>query len=274
MPDWKKVVEERLAGLNLSPEDKEDIVAELAAHLEDFSAAGPETTEPDNRALAEVPWHKLLRAIERAKRKEVAMNRLTKALLLSIAVLFPAGLILLFMGRAAVGQVIIWIACAAMLLCAAVSESNHLGRRTRTALLPGLATFFGTSMSLLVCEFFGMHPQMIWMGPAATGHNALMLYWPWIASLPLFGATGACLSQRAHGTLPARLAAGLSPALIMLTVMALLLPFGLAIDGLHFFQLVAFGLALINWVAIPAAALLLGALPFLRESNLAEIQAR
>jgi len=53
----------------------------------------------------------------------------------------------------------------------------------------------------------------------------------------------------------------------LLVVMCLILPWGLAIDGLDFIRLVSFGLGLVNWVVIPGVALLLGALPFLRESS-------
>lgn len=54
----------------------------------------------------------------------------------------------------------------------------------------------------------------------------------------------------------------------MLITMCLVLPWGLALDGLHFLQLVSFGLGLINGVAIPGVALLLGAAPFLKKPNL------
>ena len=53
----------------------------------------------------------------------------------------------------------------------------------------------------------------------------------------------------------------------MLTVMCIILPFGMAMDGFHFFRLVGFGLGLINWVAIPGLALLVGAAPFLRTTS-------
>jgi hypothetical protein len=95
----------------------------------------------------------------------------------------------------------------------------------------------------------------------------MSFYWPWLGTLPLFGAAGAHLSKRAQGRISSLLTAALFPALIMLTVMLLILPWGLAIDGFHFFRLVAFGLGLINWVVIPAAALLIGAVPFLRDST-------
>jgi hypothetical protein len=35
MPDWKELVRQRLASLPLSPDCVEEIVTELAAHLED-----------------------------------------------------------------------------------------------------------------------------------------------------------------------------------------------------------------------------------------------
>jgi hypothetical protein len=58
----------------------------------------------------------------------------------------------------------------------------------------------------------------------------------------------------------------------MLIVMLLILPSGLALDGLHFFILVSFGLGLANWVALPALALLIGAAPFLHEPPALETQ--
>jgi hypothetical protein len=261
MRDWKPLVEERLKALNLSPDAKEDVIAELAAHLEDSAATNPEASESEDRALLDIQWPRLRRAIERARRKEVTMKRLTKVLLGSIAILFPAGLVLLFLGRGAVVQLLIWTVCTAMLLCAAASEGNRLSQLSRSLWLPALTTFFGASVSLMLCQFFGMQPRMVWV------HNlGMSFYWPWLGTLPLFGAAGAHLSKRAQGRISSLLTAALFPALIMLTVMLLILPWGLAIDGFHFFRLVAFGLGLINWVVIPAAALLIGAVPFLRDS--------
>ena len=36
MPDWKKLVRERLSVLNLPPSAKNEVIAELAAHLEEI----------------------------------------------------------------------------------------------------------------------------------------------------------------------------------------------------------------------------------------------
>jgi hypothetical protein len=121
-----------------------------------------------------------------------------------------------------------------------------------------MATLLGASVLLMIIQFSGFNPRLSWVH--GTG---ILFYWPWLAGLPLFGAVGAYLSRRAHGSVWSQIVAGLSPALVMLIVMATILPFGLAIDGLHFFLLVAFGLGLLNWVVLPAVALLLGALPLL-----------
>jgi hypothetical protein len=273
-PDWNQLVRERLGKrpLHLPPHAQEEVIAELAAHLEEVSqnarANGLTDSAATALALQEVQdWRVLSAQISRARSKEERMNHRTKTLWLpAIAILFTAGLILVFLGRAVVVQRLIWIACTAMLLCAAATERNLLNQRTKSLWLPALTTFFGASLSLMLCQFFGLQPRIVWVG-----RIPMWFYWPWLTSLPVFGAMGASLSRRAQGLAPARLAAGLSPALIMLTVMLLILPWGLAIDGMDFFRLVSFGLGLINWVAIPAIALLLGAAPFLHEPKPAEV---
>jgi hypothetical protein len=214
MPDWKSVVSEHMKSCGPPPANRDDVVSELAAHLEESyeAALSQGLTEAAAVALTlqEVSdWHVLAQDIHRAQFQENQMNYRTKSL---------------------------W--------------------------LPALLTLLGASVSLMATQFLGLQPRLVWI------HGmGITLYWPWLAALPLCGALGAYLSQRAHGPLRARFAASMSPALIMLIVMSLILPWGLAIDALHFLQLVSFGLGLINWVAIPGAALLLGTLPFLRESG-------
>lgn len=271
MPDWEELVRQRMSELNLPADHKEEVISELAAHLEDAAADSTGTEEAENRVINQVHWRRLQRSIERTKHGEGSMSRLTKLFCLpAIVVLFSIGLVLLFRNRDVFLQRVIWAACAALLLVAAASESKDMNRRTRSLWLPALATFFGASVSLMVMEWVGMKPQLVWMSREAVGHNALLLYWPWLATLPAFGAAGALLSRRASGAPRTQLAVGVSPALIMFTAMALSLPLALAIDGFHLAQLVGFGLVVMNWVAIPGFALLLGALPFLRETNTLE----
>ena len=156
--------------------------------------------------------------------------------------------------RLALQEVDDWRVLAVNIRRAKESSMNH---RTKSLWLPALITLFGASVSLAVIQFLRLQPRLVWVGGWG-----MTFYWQWLATLPLLGAVGAYLSQRAEGRVRARLAAGLSPALIMLIVISLILPWGLAIDGFHFFRLVGFGLGLFNWVVIPAAALLIGAVPF------------
>lgn len=210
MENWQQRVREHLEACKLPREIRDEVVNELAAHLEEMDeearARGLSETAAVEVALQEVKdWRVLAEDICRAKAEEEQMNHRTKSL---------------------------W--------------------------LPALMNLAGASLALMLMQLLGMRPGVIWMGKLA-----ITCYWAWLASLPLFGAAGAYLSQRARGAARARLAAGLSPALVMLIVMSLILPWGLAIDGVDFIRLVGFGLALVTWVVIPGVALLVGALPFL-----------
>ncbi len=214
MPDWKKLVQERMGALDLPPAARNNVVDELAAHLEEIyeTARSQRLSEEDavEFALQDVrDWHVLAADIQRAKSEDALMNHRTKSL---------------------------W--------------------------LPSLLTLLGASASLMLIQFAGLQPRLVWIA-----HTGILLYWHWLASLPLFGAMGAYLSLRSQGSIQMRIAAALSPALVMLITMCLILPWGLAIDGFSFLRFVYFGIGLINWVLLPALALFLGAAPFLREPS-------
>jgi len=219
MPDWKRIVSENLAAMNLACGVRGEVNAELAAHMEEIYESVRADCVSESAAMEQTlkevgNWRVLAENIHRAKSEEESMNHRTKSL---------------------------W--------------------------LPTLLTLLGASVSLMAAQLLGVQPRLFWIrGMGIT------LYWPWLAGLPLCGALGAYLSQRAQAPLRARLVAGLSPALIMLIVMFLILPWGLAIDGLQFLRLVGFGLGLANWVALPGIALLIGALPFLHDSPQAATQ--
>jgi hypothetical protein len=92
-PDFKKLVSEQLSDLNLPPDAKKQVIAELAAHLEDSEGA-------DDPALDAVSWRRLKHAIEHAKHEEETMNHRTKALWLpGLANLAAANLFLLVLTR-------------------------------------------------------------------------------------------------------------------------------------------------------------------------------
>jgi hypothetical protein len=84
MPDWQKLVRRRLSGLTLDAAEKDEVQAELAAHLEESYEALLKEGMPEqpavHRALAQVEdWQDLRRRIQNARTKENIMtNRVTQ----------------------------------------------------------------------------------------------------------------------------------------------------------------------------------------------------
>lgn len=83
MPDWERQLKESLVGLELAPVVQEEVIAELAGHLEDayegFLRQGIDTEKAANRAWSEFSMdRKLARRIERAKQGEDEMNDRTR----------------------------------------------------------------------------------------------------------------------------------------------------------------------------------------------------
>ena len=85
MRDWRKLVRERLSGRGLAVAQQDEVVTELAGHLEDRfereRALGLDEPDAIRCALNEVDdWHALARRIHRARRQEDLMNYRTKSL--------------------------------------------------------------------------------------------------------------------------------------------------------------------------------------------------
>lgn len=222
MPDWKqtdwhKKVHEGMVRLNLPANSKEEVVAELAAHLAETYEAARARGLMHDAAVAftqqEVrSWRVLAHDIDRARSKE-----------------------------------------------------NFMTNRIRTLWLPAMANLLAAMLLLMVMQRLDVQPRLIWCN-AIEGKFALVFYFPWLITLPFFGAAGACLSRCAQGDTFARLTAGLSPALALIVVFCLIAPWGFLIDGLSIYRLVLIAGGLLNWGVLPACALLIGALPFLRRS--------
>jgi hypothetical protein len=213
------MVREKLKACGLSGAHSDEVIRELAVHLEEtFDAAlsqGSTEKAAVEFALQEVnDWHVLAANIRQAR-----------------------------------------------------SEEGIVNDRTRNLRLPAMASLLGASLLLMVLQRTSYQPRLVWFG-----HMAMLFYWPWLAGLPAFGALGAYLSRRAHGSSRTRLAAGLSPALVLFATFCVILPVGLAVDGFSLFRFTYFCLAVTNWVVLPALALLIGALPFLRESSALTMQ--
>jgi hypothetical protein len=82
--DWREFAREKLGSLDVSAREREEIVAELAAHFEDLGQHNRERGLSESCAMTAAlnqvsDWRELSRKIRRARQKENAMNQRTKA---------------------------------------------------------------------------------------------------------------------------------------------------------------------------------------------------
>jgi len=188
-PDWNALVRERLGSLDLPPQEMQEVVDELAAHLEDFYdeqiKRGVSQCEAEQSALKEVVgWRSLARTIQRAKRKEGTMNARTKHLWLpglvsltaamgSLMVLIMISLEPRFLGRSPLQMVVLpWLIL--LPFCGAVGA--YLSRRggasfqarLAAGLFPTIVLFIlGTILVVTRLVVFA-RPQW-WNGSVAIG---------------------------------------------------------------------------------------------------------
>jgi hypothetical protein len=163
MPDWENLIAERLAGSGLAPEVQREVVAEIAAHLEEgyleLRRAGH--ADAEQQMLAQVSdWRALCRNIRRSK-------------------------------------------------------ENPMGF-TRNVVVPGLAAVILSQAALRLYVYLLITPEPC--GPdmtciAITAEGPA--YLPWLATLPLAGATAAWLARLAGARSMQRLLAAVSLALYL-----------------------------------------------------------
>jgi hypothetical protein len=218
--DWENLVRSHLRGLALDARREEEIVAELAGHLEevfgDLRRRGVSESEAIRRSLDEIPnWNRLRRRLRRAARKEDAMNQRVKSL---------------------------WIPGASMTAVA----------------LAGLSGAFSVDLYSI--------PLPITAAYAET--YALLIYVPWLASLPLVGALGTYWSRRLGGNSATRLRACLIPVAVLAGMFLVAMPFKVfwvfgSVRSLGWDSGYLASCA-VSWAVYPSLLLLLGALPFLR----------
>jgi hypothetical protein len=85
MPDWQRLARQRLTPLALESVREDEIVAELAGHLEDLYADLVRQGIPEEEAIqsalsAAADWDELRREIQRAGNEEIIMNYRVKTL--------------------------------------------------------------------------------------------------------------------------------------------------------------------------------------------------
>jgi hypothetical protein len=210
MRDWRAYVEHRLGPLKLERAEADEVVQELAGHLEEhydgLRMQGVSEEDAFSRTCAEAGnWAQLRRGVISAK-------------------------------------------------------ESGMSDRVRQIWIPGLVTLLVGWGGLALMIWRGAEPT-IWRPGNSPSWMYMVMYWPWLAVLPLIGAFGAYLSRRAQARRWRVCLAGAFPAFAIGCVLLLIIPWALIIDthvAHDFAWLGGVGLMMVGWVGLPGAALWLG----------------
>ena len=141
-------------------------------------------------------------------------------------------------------------------------EEDNMTQRTKSLWIPGFAMVAVMLAGLIGAFRAKMYPE----GLLITDTYALLIYVPWLASLPLIGALGAYWSRRSGGDSSTALRACLIPVAILTAMFLTSTPVTLfwifrSVLSLGR-QLAYLGSCSLHWAVYPSLLLLLGALPF------------
>jgi hypothetical protein len=229
VPDWKAIVAQKLKQFDLELSTDDEVAAELSAHLED--------------------------RYEQLLAQGMADTDVYQAVL---------------------EETQDWQGLACSIKRTKRME-DVMNRRTKILWLPGLVTFTTASILLMALQrLVDLHPALLLSLERITGlHPTLWwkdqvdaIYVCWWVLLPLCGAAGAFLSRRSGGSRLACVAASLFPSIVMFLVFCFVLPVNIIIGKNSFVMQhpLYFVLAMVNWIMVPGFALILGALPFFRQT--------
>ncbi|MGB7439177.1 MAG: hypothetical protein WBR26_11905 [Candidatus Acidiferrum sp.] len=249
MPDWFRKVSRKLENSKFSAEERREISRELGNYLEDScevaSSRGLDDRAATQRAISELYEDKNLGAnLFRARREGyMNLNDRTKQFW------FPV--------------IVMLLASATLLAAFQIGALRAYDAYAPTQPARNLSGFVvvGNLMRLRGLD--------------------LVFYLAWLYTLPFLGAAGAYWSRRVGSGLAAQIFTGLSPLLLFAAIFVgqhaaaqqgTSLSF-LAMDVLPpahvFFPFwTALSNLLLTWIVIPAAALLLGVLPFFWKSGI------
>lgn len=226
MPDWQELVRQQLSSLALDAAEKDEVHAELAAHMEETYEGLLKEGEAEPAAVQRVhslagDWQELRRRIQMARTKGNNMTNRVRQLWLP-------GFLTLF---------------------------------TSMSLLV-LIDFFGPRPpNFLPVDAYNVSLQLrAWsvIAPVAV------VYVPWLLTLFLIGASGAYLSHRAGASQRVVFLSILFPVLPYSTFFLIGFPLSLILGEKNFthnIMFAAFLVGLLAWVLLPGAALLAGGLP-------------
>ena len=144
------------------------------------------------------------------------------------------------------------------------AKEGVMNERTRKFWLPACASVAAACVLVAITAQLSYKPHIILLGSNAT----MLVYPAWVLGQPLLGALGAYFSRCAGGNRLTRLTAGLFPSVVMLAVICIVaLAQGLSLGrgGFGRLDFTMLGRALMIVIVIPSAAMLIGAMPFLRD---------
>jgi hypothetical protein len=146
-----------------------------------------------------------------------------------------------------------------------------MNERTKQLWFPALVSVTLANLLLFALTHASLDPRR--MASRSTSlHPGLALAFellPWLVAQPLIGAAAAYISRRAGGKRSSRIIAALFPALVMLALWCVVVPIG-AVAQQNVFVLSHPGLFILGaipFAVVPGTALLLGALPLLKTSE-------
>ncbi|HKF52878.1 MAG TPA: hypothetical protein VKB26_11240 [Candidatus Acidoferrales bacterium] len=154
-----------------------------------------------------------------------------------------------------------------------VCQEGNMNDRTKRLWLPGFCILLMTEAVLYSVQL-GRFDYLLWLGQGHRWRIAINL--PWLCALPVLGAVAAYWSRRNGAGRDVQVAAGLFPLLVFfgnffggpgVASLPVRLAFGQHSWGMHQLMVMYLPWILLGWVIIPLAALLLGVLSVLSQSN-------
>lgn len=147
--------------------------------------------------------------------------------------------------------------------------------RLKSLWLPGVVVSIAAIGLLMGFARVPGSVKVVRFGPQALiPYSSLIFNWPWLLSLPFLGAAGAEWSRRQRGGRFERLSVSVFPGFVLMVLFALTLTQG-GLPDAHLatsLRLAKMSVALLNWVLLPATALLLGSLTVLYRGERAGLQ--
>lgn len=146
---------------------------------------------------------------------------------------------------------------------ALAQQEETMNDRVRRIWLPGATMTAFTYTAWWALGRFGLEPIIFWLTPKSV----VFFFVPWLLLLPVVGAAGSYWSRRGGGGAGEAMLAGLFPAVVMCVFLLVALVMAMVADPQVRppVKLWAFTLGVMSLVVVPAIALCVGTLPFLRK---------